>query len=428
MTAANVEPPRRPASARRHAVHRFLGRLHEAFDELGTDTLWALTSQELGECLEEVFAGQARLAALALELVAQADRSDLAAFDGEVSLVAWLRDRVRLAPAEGKRQVRLARGLEEHGLTRAALAAGAFPVASAAVINQALDALPAEVDATVMDRAEAYLAGEAHAHDAAVLRRLADHLGEVIDPEGADARLAEQLARAEAEVARRCFFALRHDEQAAISEGSFRLPLLQGAKLQRILEALTNPQRPDPIPTVDPESGVRHSAEERRGQALVELIDRIPAGRMPTCGGSDPTVVVTMSLETLVGGLRAAHLDTGDAISPGLARRLAAQAGVIPAVLGTCSEVLDLGRKARLYKKKQRLAMVVKQGGTCAVDSCQRSAVWGEAHHLVPWHLGGQTDLENGVMVCSRHHTLADHPDFQVTRLRPGRIRIHRRC
>src|SRR5690349_9090310 len=171
MTAADAEPPRRPAATRRHVMHRFLGRLHEVFEEVSTDTAWALTPEELAECLCEAYAAQGRLAALTLGLVAQADRSGLPAYDGEVSLVAWLRDRVRLAPAEAKRQIRLASRLEHHDVTRRALGSGAFPVASAAVIMQALDALPADVDPTVIEEAEAYLAGEAHAHDSQALRR-----------------------------------------------------------------------------------------------------------------------------------------------------------------------------------------------------------------------------------------------------------------
>jgi hypothetical protein len=432
MTAANAEPPRRPAATRRHVVHRFLGRLHEVLDTVGTDTAWALSPEELGECLEKAYAAQARLAALTLGLVAQADRSDLATYEGSAGLVAWLREHVRLAPGEGKRQVRLARALEEHPITEQALAAGSFPAASAAVILEALAVLSIdEADAGesgVLERAETYLAGEAHSHDTHTLRRLAAHLDEVIDPDGADARLAEQLARAEAKAARETFLTLHHDEANAVTNGLFRLPLVQGVKLQRMLESLTNPGRPDPIPVEDPASGVRLCPEERRGHALVELVDRFPAGKLPKLGGSDPTVVVTMSLETLVGGLQAAHLDTGHAISPGQARRLAAQAGVIPAVLGTSSEVLDLGRRARFFTKKQRLALLVQQGGTCAVDGCQHSAAGGDAHHLTAYHEGGPTDLANGALVCSRHHTLADHPDYTVTRLRPGRIRINRRC
>ena len=131
MTAAGVEPPGRPAATRSQVVHRFLGRLHEVLDGVSAETLWALSPAELGECLGEAYAAQARLDALTLALVAQAEFCDLATHDGEVGLVAWLRDRVRLAPAEARRQVRLATSLAGHDVVREALAAGAFPVASA---------------------------------------------------------------------------------------------------------------------------------------------------------------------------------------------------------------------------------------------------------------------------------------------------------
>jgi hypothetical protein len=270
MTAADAEPPRRSAMGRRHAVHRFLGRLHDVLDGVGSDTVWALAPGELAECLAEAYAAQARLAELTLALVAQAERSDLAAHEGLVNTVAWLRDRVRLSPAEAKRQVTLAQGLAEHPLTREALAAGAFPVASAAVIVRVLDTLAAEIDADVRVRAEEYLAGEAPTHDTHALRRLAEHLDEVIDPEGADTRLAQQLARAEAKAARRTFVHLWHDELTATTEGVFRLPLLSGEKLQRMLEALLNPDRPDPIPADDPVTGAavgRGAARSRPGRA-----------------------------------------------------------------------------------------------------------------------------------------------------------------
>ncbi len=187
-----------------------------------------------------------------------------------------------------------------------------------------------------------------------------------------------------------------------------------------------NPGGPNGIPLRD-EYGNLISADERRGMAFCELIDRIAKDTLPTTGGCDPVIVVTMSLETLLGGTKAAILDTGEHISPALARRLAAKHGVIPAVLGGKGQVLDLGRKRRLYTKTQRIAMNVQQHGTCAVDGCDRPAAWGDAHHLHPWHLGGNTNVSDGVLVCKRHHTMADHPDYQTTVLRPGRIRISRR-
>jgi hypothetical protein len=153
MTAADVESAGPPASSRRHVVHRFLGRLHEVLDGVTADTAWALTAEELAECLAEAYAAQARLSALTLGLVAQADRSGLASHEGVVDMVAWLRVDARLAPADGKRQVRLAKALEDRPVVRQALASGAFAPASAAVVVEAIRRPPADVDRDVREKA-----------------------------------------------------------------------------------------------------------------------------------------------------------------------------------------------------------------------------------------------------------------------------------
>jgi hypothetical protein len=97
--------------------------------------------------------------------------------------------------------------------------------------------------------------------------------------------------------------------------------------------------------------GERLPTPERLGHAFVEMIQRYPTKALPKAGGLNATVVVLMPLETLMGSLKAAHLDTGESISPGQARRLACAAGIIPAVLGGESEVLDLSRKSASTRK-----------------------------------------------------------------------------
>ena len=64
------------------------------------------------------------------------------------------------------------------------------------------------------------------------------------------------------------------------------------------------------------------------------------------------TVVVTMTLETLLGAERAATLDTGENLSAGRARMLACEAGIIPFVLGGASQVLDAGRERRFHTRR----------------------------------------------------------------------------
>ncbi|MFT4289104.1 DUF222 domain-containing protein [Nocardioides sp.] len=411
-------------------MHRFTGRLNEVLDGLDFGRVWALGVEETGEVLRELYAAQARLAALRSAILSHAEEVDLPSLDAATSLKAWLRDQVRIAPGEAARQVKLARALGTHEAVREGLARGEFPPASAEVIVKVVDGLPDEADSWVSELAEKHLTAEAYRYDTQVLSRLAARLEEVVDPDGADERLAVQLARAEEDAVREAFLTLRHDEGREVSEGSFRIPLLQGVKLQRMVETFLNPAscstRPDPIPFVDPVTGERVPGDVLRGLALTQLIDRIPTGRLPRTGGMIPTVVVTMELETLLGGLRAASLDTGHRISPGAARRLAARTGVIPAVLGTDSEVLDLGRRERFFRRPQRRAMAIRQAGTCAVVDCDAPTSWCEAAHLKAWQDGGPTDLANGALLCPRHHTLADHPDYTIYCRGPGRIKIVR--
>ena len=63
--------------------------------------------------------------------------------------------------------------------------------------------------------------------------------------------------------------------------------------------------------------GERRPTPERLGHAFTELIQRYPAKNLPKAGGLNATVVVLMHLDTLMGELKAAHLDTGETISPG---------------------------------------------------------------------------------------------------------------
>ena len=100
----------------------------------------------------------------------------------------------------------------------------------------------------------------------------------------------------------------------------------------------------------------------------MDYLETRPDDTVPSAGGVPATIVVTMELETLLGGLKAASLDTGDRISAGEAR-LACRAGLIPLVLGGPSVVLDVGRKSRFHTEPQRIAMGIRDGG-CVAEGC----------------------------------------------------------
>lgn len=164
----------------------------------------------------------------------------------------------------------------------------------------------------------------------------------------------------------------------------------------------------------------------RLGQALCALLEHLDPTRFPIHGGDATTVVVQVDLETLRTGLGTATLPDGAPISAGAVRRMACTAGIIPAVLGGKSQVLDLGRSRRLFNPAQRLALSLRDR-SCRAEGCDIPARWCEAHHRRPWSEGGRTDLRDGELLCTHHHHRIHDPAYHHERLPDGGIRFHRR-
>ena len=156
------------------------------------------------------------------------------------------------------------------------------------------------------------------------------------------------------------------------------------------------------------------SVPQRRGRALCEFL----------AAHAQVDVVVTMTAQTLAGGMGAATMATGQRVSPGEARRLACTAGIIPAVLGGPGQVLDVGRKARLFSSTQKIALALRDGG-CTVQGCGRPPGRCDAHHDHPWSHGGATDLANGRLLCPRHHTLVHDPRYTTHPAPANKIRLN---
>ena len=164
---------------------------------------------------------------------------------------------------------------------------------------------------------------------------------------------------------------------------------------------------------------------ERLGQAFAEYITRYPRNRLPKAGGLAATVVVMMDHATLLGDLKAAHLDTGEHLSPGAARRLACQAGLRAAVLGARSEVLDLTRETRFATEAQRIAKTIEARG-CQTQDCDAPPGMCHLHHPRRWADGGHTDMTQ-LMLCPWHHRRAHDPRYTMTQTPTGTITFHRR-
>ena len=119
---------------------------------------------------------------------------------------------------------------------------------------------------------------------------------------------------------------------------------------------------------------------------------------------------VTVDLDTLRSGLTGAGetfggSEAGELLAPETVRRLACDAAIIPTVLGSDLEVVDLGHQVRLFTAAQTRRLWLRDRH-CTYPGCDMPGQWCDAHHLVHWANGGKTDLSNAALLCERHHTV----------------------
>ena len=351
---------------------------------------------------------RSRLDALTMRVLATSD--DIAEAHGLRDAAVWLAVETRTTQRAARRDLALARSLSAHAFVADALMSGALRTEQAKAIVDAVDALPATVEEATRDLARQTMLSLAAEHDARDLVRIGKRILDVVAPEVGESQEARVLAAEEARADATAELTLVDDGEGRC-RGWFTAPSHVGKMFRRQLLALANPARHDEADLTD-ESGEWKPLRRRMGEAFVEYVERFPADRTPVTAGVNATVVVTMTLEQLLSDSATALLDDGSRMSAGQARRLACEAGIIPAVLGKKSQPLDLGRQARLFTKAQRIALGLRDGG-CTAQGCETSASGCHAHHDDPWSRHGLTDLANGRLLCPRHHRLAHDPRYE---------------
>lgn len=205
-------------------------------------------------------------------------------------------------------------------------------------------------------------------------------------------------------------------------EGGFVIPQLEADILRTALESYTAPrhtcteQPAESSDLLDERPTYRH----KLGRAFTEILGHLPIDSFGNHGGVAATLVVSTDYETLKGQVERAGTDShGSRVSPDTIRQLACTAGILPVVMGGGSQVLAVGRKRRLFNTGQRVALAHRDGG-CAFPGCDRPPGWCESHHIDPWAAGGRTNLNDGVLLCARHHRLIHHTGWQVRLGRDG--------
>jgi Domain of unknown function (DUF222) len=182
------------------------------------------------------------------------------------------------------------------------------------------------------------------------------------------------------------------------------LDALTGEELITALDPLC---RPIPLPDGSPDP---RPTGRRRADAFSQLVRTyLSNSRRPASGGVLPHV-------TLIRPQAPGFVDTlgfTGPVSALTADLISCDSTTTVVTVDGAGAPLDVGRAERLFTTAIRKGLAVRDGG-CAHPGCGRPVSWCDAHHITPWACGGNTSIDNGVLLCRHHHTVIHHGGWQV--------------
>jgi hypothetical protein len=136
-------------------------------------------------------------------------------------------------------------------------------------------------------------------------------------------------------------------------------------------------------------------------------------------------IVVHVTAETLAAGdAGRCELDSGPRLAPDTVRRIACDGSLLRITDDAAGNPLDIGRKTRAVPPAMQRALRSRDHG-CRFPGCTHDR-FVDAHHIRHWANGGETLLDNLVLLCSRHHRLVHEGGFGVERIASGALRFTR--
>lgn len=343
----------------------------------------------------QIAAGQARL----ISLIAEFDRREGWGGHGLISCAQWLSWKVGLGPNAAREHVRVARALGGLPATAVAFAEGrlswsqvraitrvATPDDEQTYVNVARHATAAQLERIVRGVRRAHRNAEAAADPERAAYKM--RVTRKYDVDGTRVLTirsnGEDAAVIDAAISRVCADINRRRKAEAADVSAETSEIAHATLAEGLLEMSRR--------SLEQDAAEHPDAARRRKSELVAHVDPLSGWARLHDGELLPPTSLKHALRTLPGRgtLRLRRLTPSD-----LTRH-------------------DLGRSQREANQPLRDFLGTLDGERCRFPGCTRRQKL-HAHHVVYWSAGGATDLDNLVLVCSRHHTLIHQHGFQLT-------------
>jgi len=152
--------------------------------------------------------------------------------------------------------------------------------------------------------------------------------------------------------------------------------------------------------------------DRRREQRLADALYERVTGNTPV------SLQVTATVETLkaLAGAAGGEMEFSLPLPSATVQRLACDSSVMRVLFEADSLPVDVGRSRRLVDGGLRKALAVRDKH-CQWPGCERPASWCDGHHVVHWVDGGETNLENTVLLCKRHHRMVHEGGWKLIKV-----------
>ena len=161
------------------------------------------------------------------------------------------------------------------------------------------------------------------------------------------------------------------------------------------------------------EAGDCHAAD--MADAIVLMAERYLAGGISTSGAKRHLIHVHVDEQVL----REASVDgrcdiDGHAVAPATVKRLCCDGALIAIVENAAGKPVAISKQTRAIPTPLRRALESRDGG-CRFPGCSNSR-FVHAHHIEHWIDGGETSLENLVLLCGWHHRFLHEYGYRAVR------------
>jgi hypothetical protein len=350
----------------------------------------------------------------------------------------FLEGLVRISGAEASRRIHVGSALRS-GVTLTgeplpprfpilarAVAAGEVGPEAATVIVRALDEVRRVVAPGDLDVAEAGLVRHARQNRVQYVSDLAIVVRDRLDPDGVLPREVETKARRGIQLGR---------ERNGIVPIRGGLAPVAAALLKSVFDEANAPGTgPRFLSEEDRQSGTVTTVNDdgtevttvrdvrTREQRQHDVLDGLVKAGVRNTGlesgqlRSTAEVTAHVSIADLESGTGVGFIDgIKDSVSVNTIQRLLCDSIFRRVVLGNDGEVLAFGRARYPFSTAQRKAMIARDGDSCVL--CDAPAAWTDGHHVIEYYTHGavgETNVDNGVLLCPRDHDLIHHSNWQI--------------